>query len=427
VPSGAVAAFFAALDDIRSPHAAKLLRHGRVLAEATWAPYEAERRHSLFSISKSFTSMAIGLLIDEGRLSLDDLMVDLLPNEVPAEVSPHLAALRLRHVLEMTIGHEAEPFPAEDLAGDLTWAQYVLAAPIPREPGSHWIYNTPATYLLSCVVHAITGGRMLDYLTPRLFEPLGIKNPTWEQSPEGVDTGGWGLSITIEDLAVFGQMLLQRGQWEGKQVVPAEWIDEASRAHADNGNRPGEPIDWQQGYGYQFWRCQHGAYRGDGAFGQFVVVMPEQDAVFVMLGGYDDMQAVLERLWALLAEFDREGGPAEIVSDRALEVPSGELRDVEFEYRYDGPVSRVRVAGDVLELGEGTFVLAPGTWARGEFWGDPVAVAGGWAGDSFSAVVRMLETPFSYIARLGPDGHLSISVDRGFTGPGVVWSGAPAE
>ena len=384
LPSSAVAAFLEALDAIRFPHAVKVLRHGRVIAEATWSPYRAELPHSMFSVSKSFTSMAIGLLIDEGRLSLDDLVTDLLPDELPAEVSPHLAALRLRHVLEMTVGHDVEAFPDEDVDAGVTWAQHVLAAPIPHEPGTHWIYNTPSTYLLSCIVQAVTGGRMLDYLTPRLFQPLGIENPTWEQSPQGVDTGGWGLSITIEDLAVFGQFLLQRGQWNGTQIVPAAWIDDATAAHADNGNRPDASIESQQGYGYQFWRCRHGAYRGDGAFGQLVVVMPEQDAVFVGTGGYADMQPVLDHLWTLLPAFDQEGPPADLVSDRHLEVPQGEVREVAVEHEYEGPIRHLRLTNDVLELNDARFTLRPGEWSKGELLGEPVAVAGGWVGDSSS-------------------------------------------
>ena len=425
LPSSAVAAFLEQLDNIRFPHAMKLLRHGRVIAEATWSPYRAELPHSMFSVSKSFTSMAIGLLIDEGRLALDDLVVDLLPDDLPAEVSPHLAELQLRHVLEMTVGHDVEPFPSEEPADGVTWAQHVLAAPIPYPPGTHWIYNTPSTYLLSCIVQTITGGRMLDYLTPRLFEPLGIENPTWEQSPEGVDTGGWGLSITIEDLAVFGQFLLQRGQWQGKQVVSAAWIDDATAAHADNGNRADASIDSQQGYGYQFWRSCHGAYRGDGAFGQLVVVMPDQDAVFAMTGGYDDMQVVLDHLWAVLPAFDQDGPTAEVVSERALEVPAGEAREVTAEYFYDGPIARLSLMGDTVEVNEARFTLRPGEWSTGVFLGEPVAVAGGWAGDSFILTARMLSTPFSNSVHLDQHGHLTISVDRGFEGPGEVWSGAP--
>jgi hypothetical protein len=372
--------------------------------------------------------MAIGLLIDEGRLSLDDLVVDLLPDDLPAEVSPHLAALRLRHVLEMTVGHEVETWPSDDAVESVTWAQQILAAPIPHEPGTHWIYNTPSTYLLSCIVHRITGGRMLDYLTPRLFEPLGIENPTWEQSEQGVDRGGWGLSITIEDLAVFGQFLLQRGQWQGKQVVPAAWIDDATAAHADNGNRPDASIESQQGYGYQFWRSRHGAYRGDGAFGQLVVVMPDQDAVFVSTGGYADMQPVLDHLWTLLPSFDQEGPPAEIVSDRPLEVPPGEVRDVALEHDYDGPIGHLRLTNDVLEVDDARFVLQPGTWSKGELMGEPAAVAGGWIGDELTVVARSLQTPFTFTLRLRADGGLAIVMDHGFEGPDqVVWSGTPLE
>lgn len=427
LPSSAVATFLDKLDDIRFPHSMKLLRHGRVIAEATWAPYEAERPHSMFSISKSFTSMTIGLLIDEGRLSLDDLVTDLLPDDLPAEVSPHLAALRLRHVLEMTVGHDVEAWPEDEVDAALSWAQHVLAAPIPHKPGTHWIYNTPSTYLLSCIVQAVTGGRMLDYLTPRLFEPLGIQNPTWEQSPQGVDTGGWGLSITIEDLAVFGQFLLQRGQWQGKRVVPAAWIDDATAAHADNSNRQDASIESQQGYGYQFWRSRHGAYRGDGAFGQLVVVMADQDAVFVGTGGYDDMQPVLDHLWALLPSFDQDGSSADIVSDRSLEVPQGEIRDVAVEYHYDGPVARLRLTNDVLELNDARFELRPGAWSTGEFLGEPVAVAGGWVGDTFTVMARMLQTPFSNILRLDERGHLAISMDRSFERTVEVWSGLPRD
>ena len=428
LPSSAVAAFLEALDDIRFPHTAMLLRHGRVIAEATWSPYRAELPHSMFSVSKSFTSIAIGLLINEGCLSLDDLVVDLLPDELPAEVSPHLASLRLRHVLEMTVGHDVEAWPEEEVDAALTWAQHVLAAPIPHEPGKHWIYNTPSTYLLSCIVQRVTGGRMLDYLTPRLFEPLGIENPTWEQSEQGVDRGGWGLSITIEDLAVFGQFLLQRGQWDGKQLVSAAWIDEATTAHADNGNRADASIESQQGYGYQFWRCRHGAYRGDGAFGQLVVIMPEQDAVFVGTGGYADMQPVLDHLWTLLTAFDQEGPPAEIVSDRHLEVPQGEVRDALVEHEYAGPVRHLRLTNDVLEIDDTRFVLRPGTWSTGELLGEPVAVAGGWVDDEFVAVARMVQTPFTNTLRLAADGSLSIVMDHGFEGPNqVVWSGSPLE
>ena len=137
--------------------------------------------------------------------------------------------------------------------------------------------------MLSAIVQKATGKTVLDYLRPRLFEPLGIENPTWETSPQGISLGGYGLSIRTEDIARFGQLYLQKGKWQGKQLVPAAWVEAATARQTSNGSNP--KSDWDQGYGYQFWRCRHGAYRGDGAFGQFCIVMPEQDAVVAITSG----------------------------------------------------------------------------------------------------------------------------------------------
>ena len=137
--------------------------------------------------------------------------------------------------------------------------------------------------MLSAIVQKATGQTVLDYLQPRLFEPLGIEQPTWETSPQGISTGGYGLSIRTEDIAKFGQLYLQKGKWQGKQLVPASWVEAATARQTSNGSNPNS--DWDQGYGYQFWRCRHGAYRGDGAFGQYCIVLPEQDAVIAITSG----------------------------------------------------------------------------------------------------------------------------------------------
>ena len=146
---------------------------------------------------------------------------------------------------------------------------------------------------------ASTGEALLDYLRPRLFDPLGIDNPTWETDPRGISIGGTGLHITTEDIARFGQLYLQKGVWQGRQLVPETWIAEATQATSDNSNTQTNP-DWIVGYGYQFWRCRHGAYRGDGAFGQYCVLMPAQDTVLAITAGTPDMQAVLNLAWARL-------------------------------------------------------------------------------------------------------------------------------
>src|SRR5260370_32115779 len=149
--------------------------------------------------------------------------------------------------------------------------------------------------MLSAIVQKATGVTVLDSLKPRLFEPLGIERPTWESSPQGVTTGGYGLSIRTEDIARFGQLYLQKGKWNGKQLVPESWVDAATARQTSNGSSP--KSDWDQGYGYQFWRSRHGAYRGDGAFGQYCIVLPEQDAVIAITSGVKDMQAVLNLVW----------------------------------------------------------------------------------------------------------------------------------
>ena len=258
-----------------------LVRHGHVVAEGWWAPYAAEAPHSLFSLSKSFTSTAVGMAIAEGKLSLDDEVLKFFPDDAPAEPSANLKAMRVSDLLRMSTGQQTEP-PRNP---DQVWTKVFLAHPVPFKPGTHFLYNTSATYMLSAIVQKATGMTVLDYLRPRLFEPLGIEHPTWETSPQGVSTGGYGLSIRTEDIARFGQLYLQKGKWQGKQLVPAAWVEAATARQTSNGSDP--KSDWAQGYGYQFWRCRHGAYRGDGAFGQFCVVLPEEDAVIAITSGLE--------------------------------------------------------------------------------------------------------------------------------------------
>ena len=266
-------------------HSFMLLRHGHVVAEGWWSPYDAEAPHSLYSLSKSFTSTAVGLAIAEGKLSLDDEVLKFFPEDAPAEPSNNLKAMRVSDLLRMSTGQQTEP----PRTPDQPWTKTFLAHPVPFKPGTHFLYNTSATYMLSAIVQKATGQTVLDYLRPRLFEPLGIEHPTWETSPQGISAGGYGLSIRTEDIARFGQLYLQKGKWQGKQLVPEAWVEAATSRQTSNGSNPNS--DWDQGYGYQFWRCRHGAYRGDGAFGQYCIVLPEQDAVIAITSGVKDMQA----------------------------------------------------------------------------------------------------------------------------------------
>ena len=299
VPSSAIQAFVEGVAKAGLElHSLMLLRHGRVIAEGWWHPYAAGVPHAMHSLSKSFTSTAIGMAVDEGRLTVDDPVLAYFPEDAPKRPSDNLKAMQVRHLLSMSTGHDQDTTGYMIRRKDGNWAHAFLARPVVHEPGTHFLYNTGATYMLSAIVQKLTGQTLLDYLGPRLFEPLGIEGATWEVCPHGVNTGGFGLSIKTEDIARFGQLYLQRGAWQGRRLVSTAWVAEATAKHIANGDDPDS--DWAQGYGYQFWRCRHNAYRGDGAFGQYCVVMPEQDAVLAITGAVKDMQPPLDLVWTHL-------------------------------------------------------------------------------------------------------------------------------
>jgi CubicO group peptidase (beta-lactamase class C family) len=306
ISSQAILRFVEALEQERPDevHSFMLLRHGKVAAQGWWNPYTPQSPHMLYSLSKSFTSTAIGIALAEKRFSIDEPVLSFFPAQAPANPSPNLRAMRVRDLLRMTTGHQADP--TFQLVRDTSdWVKAFLALPVEHKPGTHFVYNSMATFMLSAIIQQVTGKTLLEYLTPRLFEPLGIIRPTWESAPGGINTGGWGLRIRTEDIARFGQLYLQMGQWDGKQLVPREWITEATKLQASNGSNP--ESDWEQGYGYQFWRCRYNIYRGDGAFGQYCIVFPEQDAVLAITSGSKDMGAIMKLVWKhLLPAFSQE-------------------------------------------------------------------------------------------------------------------------
>ena len=298
--SAGILAFLEAAPAKHELHSFLLVRHGRVVAEGWWAPYAAPLNHTLYSLSKSFTSTAVGLAVAEGRLTVNDRVVSFFPDDLPATVSEHLAALRVRDLLTMSVGDEQEPTGA--MVREENWVKAFLAAPITHPPGSSFMYNSSATYMCSAIVQKLTGQKVVDYLRPRLFTPLGIEGMTWETCPRGINVGGWGLSVPTEALAKFGQLYLQQGVWQGRPLLPRAWVQEATTFKIQqplpaNPGRPNTQNDWLQGYGYQFWRSTHHAYRGDGAFGQYVIVLPEQDAVLAITSETRDMQGELDLVW----------------------------------------------------------------------------------------------------------------------------------
>lgn len=307
VSSADIRAFVEAADrQVNTMHSFMLVRHGRVVAEGWWKPEAAERPHVMHSLSKSFTSTAVGLAVAEGKLSVDDPVLKFFPESAPEAPSDKLKAMRVRDLLTMSTGHENEA----KFSTNAPWVQTFLAHPVPHKPGAHFLYNTPGSHMLSAIVQKVTGQTVLEYLGPRLFEPLGIENPEWGSSPQGITLGGYGLKIRTEDIARFGQLYLQKGRWQGKQILPAAWVDQATARQVSNGSDPAK--DWDQGYGFQFWRCRHGAYRGDGANGQFCIILPAQDAVIAITADTRDMQAELNVVWDyLLPAFRAKRLPAD--------------------------------------------------------------------------------------------------------------------
>ncbi len=282
-------------------HSFMFLRHGKVIAEGWWNPYGPGLKHSLYSVSKSFTSTAVGFAVSEGRLSVDDKIVSFFPTALPNNVSPWLAAITVRDMLTMLEGQDPDPTGAVT-ATDSDWVKQFMALPVVHQPGTSFLYNTLGVYVLSAIVQKVTGQTLIDYLEPRLFKPLGIKAADWEVSPQGIDAGGWGLRLRTEDLAKVGELYLQKGNWKGRQLLPEKWVTDAVTSRNDEG--PGwaqhlsrDSSDWRQGYGYLFWRCRHGAFRADGAYGQYIIVLPDQDAVIAITSETADMQDELNLIW----------------------------------------------------------------------------------------------------------------------------------
>ena len=311
-------------DQINTLHSFMIVRHGHVIAEGWWKPEAADKPHVLHSLSKSFNATAIGLAIEDGKLSLDDPVLKFFPTEAPADASANLKAMTVRDLLTMTCGHDTEP----KADGGAPTVRQFLAHPVVHKPGTHFQYNTLGSYTLSAILTKVTGQTTLEYLKPRLFEPLGIANPEWGSSSEGYSLGGYGLKLCTEDIAKFGQLYLQRGKWNGKQLVPENWVSQATSKQVPNDEESHSKIgiDWQQGYGFQFWRCTHNAFRGDGANGQLCIVIPDKDAVIAITADTGNFQGEMNAIWDdLYPAFQAEAMPADSATQEKLARLSASL------------------------------------------------------------------------------------------------------
>ena len=417
-------------------HSLVVVRHGHVVAEGWWSPYAATRPHLAYSLSKTLTATAVGFLVQEGRLGLDDPVLDLLPPEAREHAAPGWDAVRVRHCLTMTVGHDVDAWPGLRLRGGdappTEWLTRVLATPLDHEPGTAFAYNQVATYVLSRIVHHLTEEGVLDVLRPRLLRPLGLTEEVpWHRDPAGHELGFSGAHLTTEAIASVGQLHLDTGRWQGEQLLDPDWVAEATRGAGPENREGGSGPDWRRGYGFSFWQMR-GGYRGDGAFGQLMVVLPEHDVVVATTAATPAMQELVDLLHDhLVPALDRSGDPGaeERLAERLarLGVPplaggggqpgpvTATRSDASSHTDLHPAYHRVEVAADarslVLHRGQDAFEVAIGddTWAEttwhrdvdGEAWSLPVAASGGWVDDdTFSAVVLVVETAHRFVVEV---------------------------
>ena len=289
------------------------MRGGEVVFEHATHPFPLDYVHPLYSVTKSFTSVAVGMLVDEGRVDVGRPWISWFPEYEAAVADERFLGVTVRDLLTMTLGQDGEPY----VRSDDDWALGVVGKELSHEPGTVFCYNSMCSHLLSMLVQRVSGQRLADFLSKRLFEPLGIRRWWWEEDRRGHSTGGFGLHLSTPDLARFGQCLLDGGTWEGRRVIPAAWVAEATRPQVRT--RPFLPADATEdrnGYGYQFWMCAGGGFRCSGLFGQLCYVRPEDALVVAASSSTTGSKVLLDPLYEVLGG----GYPVCGVSGSSLDV-----------------------------------------------------------------------------------------------------------
>ncbi|MCX8995894.1 beta-lactamase family protein [Rhizobiaceae bacterium BDR2-2] len=302
------AVLLAMLDEIERQdielHSLLIWQEDALVTEAYWAPFAADRPHMMHSVTKSFTSVAVGLAVGEGLMSVDDTVMSFFPEHAGINPAPNLQAMRVRHLLTMTSGHDRGISGGAWRRLKTSWIADFLRQPVPYEPGTVFVYDSAASYMLSAIVQRVTGRPVHDYLDEKIFRPMSMSpSMTWDVGPDGVNTGGNGMSCTALDMLKLGILHLQGGAWQGRQLLPRQWVADATALQVrdvvlgvftgDHYLGPGEegdgsPAARREGYGYQWWRGPHNSFSANGLFGQYCIVLPEQKAVVAFTGGLAD-------------------------------------------------------------------------------------------------------------------------------------------
>ncbi len=285
------------------------LRHGKVICECNFAPYPKGMWHITHSMCKSITGMAIGMLIEEGKLKLDENIYDIFSDHMNAFSKIFRPAITVENLLTMTSG---VTFNESGIVSGNDWLESFLNASVNGKPGTEFQYNSLNTYVLSAIVTKRTGETLTEYLTPRLFEPLGITKYYWETCPKGITKGGWGLFLCAEDMAKLGQLYLQKGEWNGQQLISEYWIEISTARHLKTQNDT-------YGYGYQLWMEQRpGSFEYNGMLGQNVIIYPDMDMVLVTNAGNKEMFQDCIMLNIIRKYFPVDYHPADVLPENPL-------------------------------------------------------------------------------------------------------------
>jgi len=396
-------------------HSLMVVRHGHVIAEGWWAPYSPERPHLLYSLTKSFTAIAVGLAVTDGLLSLDDRVVDVLPDHVPSGVSEQGRRITVHHLLSMTAGHATDSLDAAWRLepGDLT--KGFLGVPFTESEGTRHVYDNATTYVLARMVERVADRSLPDLLDERLFQPMGIDHAEWDRVASGAAFGFHGLHLKTEAVAAFGQLLLSEGAWRGQQLIPVDWVRLATSRHVETLQSAGDPLDADSssGYGYGFWMSR-GGYRGEGAFEQLCMVYPEHDLLVTVTAGDGPHGATVGAIRDCL--LPGVGNPASARDDDDLAerlqglsfapVPGSADPSRSATAKIDASAggSALPAATSViiepvdggwhLRLGPSIEVaVGHGDWRESSPLGRPVLAAGAWQEDTFVADLYPITTP----------------------------------
>jgi CubicO group peptidase (beta-lactamase class C family) len=395
-------------------HSIMVVHRGQVVVEGWWAPYSAERPHLLYSLTKSFTSVAVGLAISDGLLSLDDRVVDVLPDHVPDDVSEQGRRITVHHLLSMTAGHDPDSLEEAWQLEPYDLVKGFLRVPFAAPEGTRHSYDNSTTYLLARMVERVTGRDLPAFLDERLFHPMGIEGAEWDRVASGAAFGFHGLHLTTEAIAAFGEVLLRQGVWNGQQLVPGGWIDLATRPHIETLPLPNwlPNPDFICGYGYQFWLSRHG-YHGHGSFGQACVVVPSHDLVIAVTGAVGPTEVLPGLFWDhLLPNLDAPTPEDDELLAERLEqlslapVPgsTGPSRSVvatidasaeNSALAHGTTVTVEPVAGGWnLQLGPSLKLTAGhNEWRESSPLGRPVVATAAWQSDTFTADLYVITTP----------------------------------